>query len=82
MSTVTPKTHYSLLPAETLEWFKVNTRVLSLTRSWTITWIDPVADKFRARFEDDWGGEEHEFWTYELFWFTPIKTRFQRDAVS
>jgi hypothetical protein len=77
-----PKKHYDLLSPETLEWFKAGTRVLSLTRTWLITEVNPEADTFRARYEDYWGGEEVQFWTYELFWFTPIKTRFQREAVS
>ena len=75
-------THYELLPAQTLDWFKAGTRVLSLTRTWVITSINPEEDTFKARFEDSWGGEEHQFWTYELFWFTPIKTRFHRESVS
>lgn len=75
------KTHYSLLPAATLKWFKAGTRVLSLTRTWFITEVNPEADTFRARFEDYWGGEEHQFWVYELFWFTPIPDRFHRKSV-
>ena len=85
-----PQKHYDLLPASTLEWFKVGARLLSLKRSWTIVSIDPQADKFRVLDEGGWvtlsrgltSGEEHDFWIYELFWFTPILDRFHRESVS
>lgn len=74
-------THYSLLASETLDWFRVGTRMMSLVNTWVITSIDPEGDKFRALQEGEWG-EEHTFWVYELFWFQPILTRFQRESVS
>jgi hypothetical protein len=76
-----PRKHFDLLPPSTLEWFKVGARLLSLKRSWTLVSIDPEADKFRVLDESEWG-EEHDFWVYELFWFTPIRDRFHRESVS
>lgn len=64
------------------EWFKVGAKVLSLLNSWVIVQID--ADSFLAVIEgvDEWTRKPFEpirFQTHELFWFTPVPDRFNRE---